>query len=392
VPLARMTGIVARLAKQDYSVEVPHDPRRDEIGDMTNAIHIFRDNGIERDRLEAARAADQRAKDTILQMMHRLQATETQEELVEVVACFAPQTFPDLAGHLYVLNHSRTALALAGSWLDPVVSTASFPPTACWGLRRGRPHASNHGASDITCPHIGECGVPALCVPLIAQGDTIGLLYFEKRSASDQVGDASRLYLELMAENIALALANLRLREQLVSLASRDGLTGLLNRRRLDETLGRDAHETHAAPLSCLMIDIDHFKRFNDDFGHEAGDAVMQHVAAIMLDAVADRGQAYRFGGEEFTVLMPGSDEAAAIELAERIRSQIASATLAHRGRILGHITASLGAATSPQDGPVANLIAHADAALIEAKNSGRNRVVRASEVGTASEKGSIAA
>ena len=100
VPLTRMTGIVARLARQDYGVEVPNHGRRDEIGDITNAIQVFRENGLERERLETERAAEQRAKDSILQMMHRLQACETREELAEVVACFAPQIFPDLAGRL----------------------------------------------------------------------------------------------------------------------------------------------------------------------------------------------------------------------------------------------------------------------------------------------------
>jgi diguanylate cyclase (GGDEF)-like protein len=382
LPLARMTGIVVRLARQDYSVEVPLDRRRDEIGDMANAIHIFRDNGIERNRLEAERAADQRAKDSILQMMHRLQATETQEELAEVVACFAPQIFPDLAGHLYVQNHTRTALTLASSWLDPVVDTACFTPTACWGLRRGRPHVGNREHVDIACPHIGESVVPSLCVPLTAQGDTIGLLYFEERAGVEAIGGVSRLYLELMAENIGLALANLRLREQLTNLAVRDALTGLLNRRSLDETLNRGAHEAHPNPVAGLMIDIDHFKRFNDEFGHEAGDMVMQHVAAIMLDAVGEAGQVHRFGGEEFTVLLPGGDEAAALAMAERIREQVAAAPLAYRGRVLGHVSVSIGTAASPQDGPLANLVARADAALLAAKSGGRNLVIPASRTG----------
>lgn len=381
VPLTRMTGIVSRLARQDYTVEVPIDRRRDEIGDMTNAIQVFRSNGIERDRLEAEQAADQRAKDAILQMMHRLQATETQQELAEVVACFAPQTFPNLAGHLYVLNHGRSLLTLAGSWLDPSMAIPSFPPSACWGLRRGRPHVSNRGHSDIACPHIGECLVPALCVPLTAQGDTIGLLYFEEQAGSEPIRDASRLYLELMAENIGLALANLRLREELISLANRDGLTGLLNRRRLDEALNRQVQGPEPGPLACLMIDIDHFKRFNDEFGHEAGDMVLQHVATIMLDIIGDQGQVYRFGGEEFTALLPETDEAGAVLAAERLRNQVAAAPLAYHGRLLSHITISVGIAASPQDGPVANLISCADASLLEAKSRGRNLTICASRL-----------
>ncbi|MGF6155070.1 diguanylate cyclase (GGDEF)-like protein [Ensifer sp. KUDG1] len=379
MPLTRMSGIVTRLAEQDYAVEVPLDRRRDEIGEMNQAIHIFRENGLERDRLDAERRLDQQTKDLILQMMHRLQACQSQDELAEVVARFAPQVFPNLAGHLYVLNDSRTLLSRVGTWLDPQHSAPTFPSSACWGLRRGRPHVSNRGHSDIACQHLDDEGVIGLCVPLTAQGDTIGLLYFEERSEEEFAVEASRLYLELIAENIGLAVANLQLREKLTNLAVRDALTGLLNRRCLDEALNRQPRGQAGKLLSCLMIDIDHFKRFNDEFGHDAGDVVMQYVAQIIVDTVGDAGSAYRFGGEEFTVLMPDAGEAAGFELAERLRTRIGTTPLSHRGRILGTVSVSVGVASAPDDGPVATLLTRADAALLDAKNQGRNRSVRAS-------------
>lgn len=379
MPLTRMSGIVTRLAEQDYAVEVPLDRRRDEIGEMNQAIHIFRENGLERDRLDAERRLDQQTKDLILQMMHRLQACQSQDELAEVVARFAPQVFPNLAGHLYVLNDSRTLLSRVGTWLDPQHSAPTFPSSACWGLRRGRPHVSNRGHSDIACQHLDDEGVIGLCVPLTAQGDTIGLLYFEERSEEEFAVEASRLYLELIAENIGLAVANLQLREKLTNLAVRDALTGLLNRRCLDEALNRQPRGQAGKLLSCLMIDIDHFKRFNDEFGHDAGDVVMQYVAQIIVDTVGDAGSAYRFGGEEFTVLMPDAGDAAGFELAERLRTRIGTTPLSHRGRILGTVSVSVGVASAPDDGPVATLLTRADAALLDAKNQGRNRSVRAS-------------
>ena len=380
LPLRRMTGIVMRLAKQDYAVEVPRPARRDEIGDMTQAIQIFRDNGIERERLEAERRADQQAKDSILQMMHRLQACQALQELADVVVCFAPQTFPDLAGRLYVYEPDRNALSLAGSWRDPAYSAEAFPPTACWGVRRGHSHQCNGAGSDVSCPHINDAGAKTLCVPLTAQGDTIGLLYFEERDGLAQpLSPPSALYLELMSENIALALANLRLRERLANLASRDALTGLMNRRSLDEALNR--HMKDEAPLACIMIDIDHFKRFNDTFGHDAGDAVMQHVAQIAREVVIDRGVASRFGGEEFTVLLRETSADDAMAIAEDLRERIAAAPLAHHGRMLGHITISLGVGLSPDEGPPATLLKRADAALLKAKTLGRNRAVAASDL-----------
>lgn len=379
MPLTRMSGIVTRLAEQDYAVEVPLDRRRDEIGEMNQAIHILRENGIERDRLDMERRRDQQTKDLILQMMHRLQACQSQDELAEVVARFAPQVFPNLPGHLYVLNDSRMLLTRVGTWLDPQHSAASFPSCACWGLRRGRPHVSNRGQSDIACQHLDDHGAVGLCVPLTAQGDTIGLLYFEEPSQDEVAVDASRLYLELIAENIGLAVANLQLREKLTNLAVRDALTGLLNRRCLDEALNRQPRGQGGTPVTCLMIDIDHFKRFNDEFGHDAGDVVMQYVAQIIVDAVGDAGSAYRFGGEEFTVLLPEAGEAAGFELAERLRTRIGTTPLSHRGRILGTVSVSVGVAAAPDDGPVATLLTRADAALLDAKSHGRNRSVCAS-------------
>ncbi|PWE54064.1 diguanylate cyclase [Metarhizobium album] len=379
MPLTRMTGIVRRLANQDYTVDVPIDRRQDEIGDMHQAIQIFRTNGIERDRMDAERRQDQQTKDLILQMMHRLQACQNRQELADIVSRFAPQIFPNLAGHLYVMNDGRTSLFRIGTWLEPQHCSETFAPDACWALRRGHAHISNSAHDDIPCHHLDNHVTAGLCVPLMAQGDTIGLLYFEEREGHQGVNEASRLYLELIAENIGLATANLQLRERLTSLATSDALTGLLNRRSLDEALNHLARDNRDEAVACLMIDIDHFKRFNDNYGHDAGDVVMQHVGQIMRDTVGKAGKVFRFGGEEFTVLLPQATEAQGLELAERLREQIAATPFSHRGRILGSVTISVGAASSPQDGPVTTLVTRADAALFRAKSGGRNRTVAAS-------------
>lgn len=219
MPLVRMTGIVGRLAKQDYSVEILPDSRRDEIGEMNTAIEIFRANGIERDRLDAERRADQQTKDLILQMMHRLQACQNQQELASIVARFAPEIFPGIAGGLYILNESKSIVRLSAEWLGPEYAGESFPASACWGLRRGRAHATGFADTDVPCQHLGGTNAVALCVPLTAQGDMIGLLYLEEKEGRALQLDSSRLYLELIAENVGLAIANLQLREKLTLLA-----------------------------------------------------------------------------------------------------------------------------------------------------------------------------
>lgn len=378
-PLVRLTGVVMRLARQDFAVEVPANRRRDEIGDITDAVRVFRDNGLERERLEAEREADRRLKDAILQMTHRLQACQTCEELAEVVACFAPQTFPDFAGRLYVLDQARNGLIEASAWLDPSGSEPSFPPTACWGVRRGRVHIHADDGHEVACPHVAQAGPPCVCAPLTAQGDTIGLIYLEARVGAAPLAGARRQFLDLLSDNVALALANLRLRARLADLADRDGLTGLFNRRRLDQALAALPAD---AQVACIMADIDHFKRFNDAFGHDAGDAVMQHVAQILQHAAHEAGAAaYRFGGEEFTVLTQDADADAARDLAEVIRDRVAAHAVAHLGRPVGRITLSLGvAAVAPGIAPK-TLLRCADAALLEAKGGGRDQVVVAGGV-----------
>ncbi|RYG57120.1 MAG: diguanylate cyclase, partial [Alphaproteobacteria bacterium] len=303
-PLLQMSNVVQRLARQDYDVQLLSDGRRDEIGDLNDAIQVFRDNGLERERLDAERRKDQHTKDQILQLMHRLQACRQEGELAPVVALFASQLFPNLSGHLYVMNAGRTALASKSSWGTPTLSGDKFSAHECWSIRRSRAHLSDGAGNDVRCLHVAEQDAgSALCVPLSARGDTVGALYFEDVTGSSALADA-RTYVELIAENLALAIANLQLRDRLANLAVRDPLTGLLNRRSLDENMADMLLGNKDDPTALLMIDIDHFKRFNDQFGHDAGDFVMNQVAAIITNVVAQSGVAHRYGGEEFAVIL----------------------------------------------------------------------------------------
>ncbi|MBI1196732.1 MAG: diguanylate cyclase [Phenylobacterium sp.] len=374
-PLARLTGVVLRLARQDYAVEVPPDRRRDEIGDITQAVRVFRENGLERERLEAERRADQRVKHCILQMTHRLQACGAIDELAGVVACFAPQAFPDLSGRLYVLEGPGQILVAVAMWREPRGGSEAFPPTARWGVRRGRRHGRSAHGGGVPCPHADLADIATHCAPLTAQGETIVLLYFETPAGRDGAPGADHPFLDLMCDHVALALANLRLRQRLADLADRDGLTGLFNRRRLDHALAALRSNTQVA---CIIADIDHFQRFNDQFGHDAGDVVMQHVAQILAEATEGLAAAYRFGGEEFTLLLPSLNATRARELAETVRGRVSEARLSHNGRLLGRITLSLGVADAPGGGSASSLIQRADAALLRAKGEERDRTVLA--------------
>jgi diguanylate cyclase (GGDEF)-like protein len=191
----------------------------------------------------------------------------------------------------------------------------------------------------------------------------------------------SRLYLELIAENVGLAVANLQLREKA------DGPFGEGSPHRAIQPALPERHPAAARhgpdqSAACLSDDRHRFfKRFNDEFGHDAGDLVMQYVGRILRDTIGSMGSAFRFGGEEFTILLPGRSEGEGLELAEALRQKIGSAALSHDGRMLGTVTVSLGVAGSPQEGSIETLVRRADAALLKAKAQGRNRALTASNI-----------
>jgi diguanylate cyclase (GGDEF)-like protein len=188
-----------------------------------------------------------------------------------------------------------------------------------------------------------------------------------------------------ITEHASLAIANRRLMTALQGMASTDGRTGLANSRAFDETLQdrltvRDAGD----PLAVLMLDIDHFKAFNDRNGHPAGDEALRTFAGVLQSAVRDGDIAARYGGEEFVVMLPGAAAAEGAEVAERIRSHVEATTIDLSPGHRDVLTVSIGVAVWPTDGDDRlKLLQVADAALYRAKNSGRNRVVVAGEAFT---------
>ncbi len=381
-PVVKLSDVIGRLAAQDYEAEPPRYDQIDEIGDMAQALRVFRENGIERQRLERERDADRAVRDLLSRMTQRMQGCDTVTELKDVVKRFVPEVAPQLAGRLYLFDPARNVLVEGCSWLDPIHSAAEFSPLACWGLRRGAPHQPSGAGFDVPCSHlIGEPAPESLCLPLIGQHGTLGMLYLENRAA-DRATPRVETYLELIAENIGLALDNLRLREALRLLAMIDPLTTLPNRRQLDEVLATalaDA-ERSGSTISCAMIDVDHFKRFNDEHGHDAGDAVLRAVGQTLQDTVRDANLVFRYGGEEFLLLLPGVGEAVAAVRAEEIRSRIAALRVKYEGKDLGPITASVGLACAPSHTDWRSLVQTADAALLRAKQAGRDQVITASE------------
>jgi diguanylate cyclase (GGDEF)-like protein len=320
------------------------------------------------------------------QMSSFLQTCASSEEACTAIARFGPQLFPHEAGTIFIFHASRNYLEVAATWGGAPGDEEMFQPNDCWALRRGRLHSAGTQDNAIVCSHVARHGgqlQPYICAPMMAQGDTLGLLYLEGRRSADgkvtAVSTGKEQLATAVAEQIALALSNLKLRETLRQQSVRDPLTGLYNRRFLEEALDRELArlERKNLPLALIMIDVDNFKHFNDTFGHEAGDAVLRDLGGILQRHVRGSDIACRYGGEEFTVVLPEATLDIGRQRAEMLREAVRELRLVHDGKSLGAVTLSLGVACFPEHGRRRDhLLQVADAALYEAKNGGRNRVV----------------
>ncbi|RPE81319.1 diguanylate cyclase [Vulcaniibacterium tengchongense] len=311
-----------------------------------------------------------------------LQSSQTLDEAMAVTVRTLTELLPGAGGRCYVLRASQNQAETAARFGAEVVpSDDPLHPDSCWALRRGQPHHSGPGAGHVRCRHLAPAGEAddawSLCVPLMAQGTSLGLLYL---SGPAQCGIEAAVA-ESVGEQLSLAMLNLQLRETLRVQSLRDALTGLFNRRYLEENLQRELLrcERRGLPLSVIMLDVDHFKRFNDQHGHTAGDALLARIGQTLQALVRGEDIACRYGGEEFAIVLPETGRAEALQRAEEIRRAIAATTVLHLRRTLGPTTASLGVAVFPGDGDApAALIECADAALYRAKAAGRDRVVEA--------------
>ncbi len=366
--LREVSEASSALAAGDYTRRVPVRGD-DEIAMMARAYNAMAD----RMRAQTDEAARLR------QMSDLLQSSLSVDEAAEVSGRITAQLFPGRVGGVYLISASRDHLERLIAWGAPApdVVPASFAPDACWALRRGHAHLSD----DARCRHLPDPPVAAaLCVPLVAQGDAIGvLLIAAPHESAEPTFSARDIDLATtVASQIGLALGNLRLRETLRSQSIRDALTGLYNRRYLEETLPRELQRSARSgqPLGVIMFDIDLFKRFNDTFGHDAGDTMLREVGMLLRERLRAEDVACRYGGEEFVVILTGTSLGAARARADDLGEAVRHLALRHNGAPLGSITLSLGVAVFPEHGSTSEeLLRAADAALYEAKQNGRGRV-----------------
>ncbi len=332
----------------------------------------------------------QQARDMTLlsEMGDFLQACPVLEDSYAIIGYYTPRLLPFRNGVLFLSNESRDSLEAVSAWgaLEEDNRHPRCAPAHCWALRREQILWMDESSTGLRCHHLDHSEVAQyMCVPLFAQREVLGILHLQSRKAEAPApipeGEAQTRVLSLaktVGEHITLAVANLRLRETLRNQSIRDGLTGLFNRRYLEETLEREIHRAarEQAPLSIIFLDIDHFKSFNDEYGHEAGDAVLRQLGAFLTAQVRYEDIACRYGGEEFVIVLPDAAIGVAAQRAEGMRAGVKGMSVQVGGKLLKGITLSLGVSAIPEFEATGEILMRAaDAALYQAKAEGRDRV-----------------
>ena len=331
------------------------------------------------------RTRENRELRIVAEMLRAIEALPSSLDAGPVVARGFARLLPEAGGTFFALGVGDGSLRQLSRWGEASVQPAELMPEDCWALHHGARYKTS-GYDGPPCAHYRHrdgIGGMRLCVPLVTHDELVGMIHLEGIAPEPRARDEQERLALTVAEQLALALGNTRLRESLRRQSVLDSLTGLFNRRYFDETLKRELARSRrtAAALSLVVLDVDHFKSVNDGFGHATGDAVLRAIAQLVRQSIRDCDVACRYGGEELVILMPDCSQPDAARRAEALRADIAGAPPMADGGGPQAITASFGVAEYPIHGPDAEaLFRAADRALYRAKREGRNRVVIALE------------
>jgi diguanylate cyclase (GGDEF)-like protein len=351
---------------------------------------------------EARRQAAEITK--VNELVSLLQACSSATEAYKLVSECLQGLFPQCSGCVTQVNPGAERVDPVIEWGPNPPAGKAYSPSECWALRRGATHILSGSESALRCHHLSGNG-PSVCIPLIANGAAIGTLAMQEQepwraSAGTQTPAKSESFtrrcdlIVAVSRHLTLTMSNLGMREALRLQAVRDPLTGLYNRRYMQEFLDRETVRAcrNKRPVSVLALDLDNFKSFNDNFGHATGDLALKLAGEFLLRSVRSDDVACRYGGEEFTIILPECSLQQALRRAEQIRAGLEKRSFEHQGIAL-KVTVSIGvAAFDETTDRVDRLLACADEALYEAKRAGRNRVVAARPVPSAGKRETEAA
>ena len=317
----------------------------------------------------------------LLEMTDIMLATNNIEELFKIIEKYCSKILHFSSGHFYLLNDARDIMLQKASWGEPSAQAENFNPSDCWALRTGHNHDYSKDTNACLCEHIHTLDKPvahSICIPLRAQIELLGLLYVEI-PASQTIDNNLSLLISGLAEMMALAIANIQLRHKLYEQSLHDPLTNLYNRRFFMEFFLKSIrqHERQHKKMGLLLIDVDHFKKINDQYGHDIGDDVLKEIAVILQENCREADLVARLGGEEFTIILQDIQNDILLERAEIIRTACAEKVFLDKHDQTIRVTISIGAAIYPLHGTTPEkLLSAADAALYLAKHRNRNNTV----------------
>lgn len=348
--------------------------------------------GISRDITEQKRTEEklrQHNHELVLlsQLNELLQVCRSEQETYNVLKSMCKQFFPLASGHLAIMDESRALLNVVNSWGTLESDLSVFGIDDCWALRRGKIHYMGSSDNGPLCSHLHLSPTNGyLCAPVSASGEILGIIHlsFGQHETDQCTGESpgmmesKGMVVTRVAEHYALSLVNLRLRETLKQDSIRDALTGMYNRRYMEGSLERETRraERHNVPVGIIMIDVDHFKHFNDTHGHEAGDVALRELGLFLRKNTRGEDIACRYGGEEFLLILPEASLENTRQRAEFLREEAQKLKIMYREKQL-QVSISVGVAALPNHGSdVKKAVKAADAALYRAKTGGRNQVV----------------
>lgn len=362
-----------KLAAGDLRQRVPETEGED-LGRLARSFNQLAGRVAARDR-EVALLHD---------MGQLLQAAYDEQEAFRIVGRLLPALIPGSSGSLYTSDRGYSELVRRAEFGDLSRAGAErFEAGGCWGLRKGQTYLVLDPTAALVCTHLATPPGPYICVPLTAHGQILGLLHLQTPDDDGATLSAALGLLPAVASEVALALSNLNLRAELVAKSVRDPLTDLFNRRYLEETLMReiDRARRKKSALTVAMTDLDHFKRLNDTWGHEAGDQVLRRFADLLRAHFRTQDVLCRYGGEEFALIFPDCSTEQARSRAEGLLEALRATTIPYGAETICRVTASIGIAGYPRQGATPEeLLRQADHALYEAKRAGRDRVSVAPE------------
>ena len=358
--------------------------RRDEIGLLAGTLQ-----GLHEDlaaRYDAARLEAERAL-LFTRLSQRLATTSDESEISRAGAIVLGRLIPYASGSISLLNPSSNRLTVAATWgasQPSVGELLSSAPQGCPAIRLSTDHIVRDDGDEL----MERCAVVPLgpgfhqgCMPMLAMGKVVGVVHLQCPSDAE-IDPAGLEHAQRVTEQLGMAISNSRLTRTLERLAMTDPLTGLGNARNFDAVFAGALSDARAAArdIGLIFLDLDHFKSFNDTYGHPAGDEALRALGTTVTSVVRDMDIVARYGGEEFVIAVRDSGLEATTAAAEKIRYAVSQMVVALGPDRFARVTASLGVAATDSHGfDAVVLLRTADAALYTAKSSGRNRVAVAS-------------